>query len=150
VLDGRYRCLMSSTPEYPPVYTEDESYGIGLPQPYPTGVPEEQPRNANTNALSSSLVVFSGQGRLMGWAASSTKASGQFILMFDANSVPATGAVPIMSVDIATATAKGAAYTPGGRWFRQGCVLVNSTTQGSLTIGAADCLFDAQYVPQVI
>ena len=47
-------------------------------------------------------------------------------------------------------TAKGVAFTPGGRWFTIGCIVCNSSTQGSKTIGSADCLFDVQYIPQVI
>ena len=126
------------------------SYGLGYPQPYPWGLPEELPRNAFTPALASSLVAFSGQGRVMGISVSSTRASGQFIQVFNATAVPSNGAIPLISFDIATVTAKGVAFTPGGRWFTSGCVVCNSTTQGSLTLGSADCLFDVQYIPQVI
>ncbi len=129
---------------------EPQSYGLGYPQPYPFGVPETLPRSNSSQALASSLVAFTGQGRLLGFTASSTKGSGQFVQLFDAAAVPATGAIPLVSVDIATVTAKGVAFDPYGRWMDRGCVIVNSTTQGSLTIGLADCLFDVQYVPQVI
>jgi hypothetical protein len=129
---------------------ETTSYGLGYPQPYPFGVPEGLPHNAFSQALEASHIVFSGQGRVLGFTVSSTKASGQFIQVFDATSLPSNGAIPFISVDIATVTAKGVAWDPYGRWFDRGCVISNSTTQGSLTVGAADCLFDVQYWPQVI
>ena len=137
-------------PQYPTETFETQSYGLGFPQPYPFGMPEELPRNAFTPALAASLVAFTGQGRVLGISVSSTKGSAQFFQVFNANAVPANGAVPLLSIDIATVTAKGIAFTPGGRWFSVGCVVANSSTQGSLTIGSADCLFDVQYIPQVI
>lgn len=36
-------------------------------------------------------------------------------------------------------------WTPGYRHFTEGCVLCNSSTAATLTIGASDCWFDAQY-----
>ena len=135
---------------YPVETFETTSYGLGTPNPYPFGIPEELPKNAFSTALASSLLVFSGQGRLCGFTASSTKGSGQFIQVFNASTIPATGAVTPMSFDIATVTAKGVAFDPYGRWFTVGCIIANSTTQGSFTPGLADCLFDAQYIPQVI
>lgn len=129
---------------------ENQSYGLGTPQPYPFGLPEELPKSANTNALSASLVAFTGQGRLLAITVSSTKGSGQFIQLFDATTLPADTAVPIISIDIATVVAKVITFDPYGRWMLRGCVVCNSSTQGTKTIGAADCLFDVQYVPQVI
>jgi len=126
------------------------AYGLAVPNPYPYGVPEELPRNAATTALSASIVAFTGQGRLMGFSVSSTRASGQFIQLFNASTLPADGAIPLVSIDIATVTAKGVAFDPSGRWMTIGCVICNSTTQGSKTLGSADCLFDVQYIPQVI
>jgi hypothetical protein len=129
---------------------EDESYGLGVPQPYPYGLPEELPRSVATPALAASLVAFTGQGRLMGFTVTNTKGNSQFILVFDASSLPAEGSVPVMAIDIAATIAKGVSFIPGGRWMRVGCVLCNSSTQGTKTIGSSDCLFDVQYVPQVI
>jgi len=127
-----------------------DSYGLGEPQPYPYGPPEEYPRNASSNALASSQVGFAGQGRLYGFSVSSTRASGQFVQLFDASAVPANGAIPILSLNIATGTSIAVDFGSEGRWMRIGVVVANSTTQGSLTLGSADCLFDVQYLPQVI
>jgi hypothetical protein len=109
-------------------------------------LPQQFPRNSFTTALTNVLVVTAGEGRLYGFTVSSTKASGQFVQVFDAQTLPADGAVPILSIDIATVTAKGVDFGIMGRWFYRGIILCNSTTQGSKTIGAADCLFDAQYI----
>lgn len=136
--------------QYPVETFEDESYGLGTPNPYPWSLPEELPKSAHTTGLVASFVAFNGQGRLLGFTVSSTKASSQFIQLFDLVSLPADGAVPVLSIDIATVTAKGVAFDPGGRWMTRGCILCNSSTQGTKTIGSADCLFDVQYVPQVI
>jgi len=136
--------------DHAPEYPVRDSVGLGYGQPYTWSWPEELPRNAWTPALSSSLVAFTGQGRVMGFTVSSTRASSQFIQVFNLASLPADGAVPILSFDIATVVAKGVDFGAGGRWFTIGCVLCNSTTQGTKTLGAADTLFDVQYVPQVI
>jgi len=130
--------------------TESAAYGLALPQWYPYGLPEMLPDNAFNPALASSLVVFSGQCRVMGVSFTSTKGSSQFIQIFDASSVPADGAIPLISMAVSLTSNGGVSFTPGGRWFTRGCVVCNSSTQGSKTIGSADCLFDAQYIPQVI
>lgn len=103
-----------------------------------------EPRNANSFGLASSLVALQGPGRLYGFAVSSTRASGQFIQVFDAVTVPADTAVPLLSIDIATVVAKGYYLGSVGRWFNNGVVICNSTTQATKTIGAADCIFDVQ------
>jgi hypothetical protein len=109
-------------------------------------LPQQFPRNSFSTGLEASHVVSAGEGRLYGFTVSSTRASGQFVQVFDAQALPVDGAVPILSIDIATVTAKGVDFGPMGRWFYRGIILCNSTTQGSKTLGAADCLFDAQYV----
>ena len=109
-------------------------------------LPQQFPRNSTSNSAESSHLVSAGEGRLYGFTVSSSKASGQFIQVFDAGTLPADGAVPLLSIDIATVTAKGVDFGPMGRWFYRGIILCNSTTQLTKTIGAADCLFDAQYV----
>ena len=135
---------------FPTETFETTSYGLGYPNPYPFGVPEQLPRSAFSTVLEASHVAVSGACRVLGFTASSTRASGQFIQVFDATARPADGAIPLVSIDIATVTSKGLAWDPYGRWFDRGFVISNSTTQGSLTVGAADCLFDVQYIPQVI
>lgn len=104
------------------------------------------PRNKTSPALAASLVVKPNQGKLYGFSVSNTKASAQFYQLFDAASVPADNAIPIISFSVASGQSAGVYFGSTGRAFEQGIVLCNSSTQGSKTIGSADSLFDAQYL----
>jgi len=137
-------------PQYLTEPLEMQSYGLGYLQPYPFGWPEELPRNAVTPALARSIVAFTGRGRLIGGTCTNTKNATQFLLFFDAATVPATGAVPLIAKSMASSDAQGFSFPVAGRWFDQGCVIANSSTQTTFTPGSADCFFDVQYVPQVI
>jgi hypothetical protein len=48
-------------------------------------------------------------------------------------------------VNVAAASPAGVYFGSVGRWFNHGIVIANSTTQGTLTLGAADTIFDVQY-----
>jgi len=132
-----------------------DDYGLARVQTYHLPLPEALPVNATTGALAASLVVCAGSCRLIGFSGYSNKANPQFILAFDAAAVPAEGAVPVLTIAVGAgagaATGNFSAYFgSAGRWFDRGCVLVNSSTAATKTIGSADTWFDAQYVPQVI
>jgi len=101
--------------------------------------------NSTSNALESSRVVKSGKTRLYGFSGTNTKAAAQFILAFDATTIPANGAVPKFVMTAAASSDFWVSWTPGWRDFRDGCILCNSSTAATLTIGSADCWFDAQY-----
>lgn len=102
------------------------------------------PLNSQSSALENARRVLSGHGILYGFTAYSSKGVAQFVLVFDTNDVPANGATTGLVFNIAATSNVGVNWVPG-RVFRRGCVLVNSSTAPALTIGAADCLFDAQY-----
>lgn len=104
------------------------------------------PTNASSVARSNSLVVKSGPGTLYGFTVYSNKASAQFILLFDTNAVPADGALPVVPFAVAATADVGVYFGPMGRFFFQGIVLTNSSTDNSKTIASADCWFDAQYL----
>ena len=89
--------------------------------------------------------IATGYLRVYGITVYSSKASSQWILMFDASSLPADTAVPRMAFPIASATNLGLYFGPMGRTFRQGLVLCNSSTDTTKTIGSADCFFDVEY-----
>lgn len=113
------------------------------------GLPDEDdallPLNNPSPRLESSRVVKTGPGILYGFTVTNTKASAQFVQIFDAATLPADGAVPLIAVAAPAADARGVSWLPG-RTFLTGLVICNSTTQGSKTLGAADCLFDVQFV----
>lgn len=101
------------------------------------------PASPSSQGLASSIVL-SGQVRVYGFTVYSSKASAQFLLMFDASSLPTDTKVPIIAIPMTTQTQASAYYGPMGRLFKQGLVLCNSSTDTTKTIGAADCFFDVQ------
>jgi hypothetical protein len=122
----------------------DEASPDGLPVelPFPAGWPQ----SAFAPALANSIIVKTGISKLFGFSVYSSNVAAQFILMFDANGVPAESTVPIMAFPVAATASVGTYYGTAGRSFDHGIVLCNSTTATSKTIGAADCFFDVQYV----
>lgn len=103
------------------------------------------PLNYASKQLEQFAVVKTGDGWLFGFTITNTKGSAQFVLVFDAPALPGEGAVPLLGKSVPASDAVGFSWWPPRR-FEAGLVLCNSTTQGTKTIGAADCLFDAQYV----
>ena len=104
------------------------------------------PLNFNPRALRASVVVKTTQGKLYGLTVTSTNANAQFIQVFDAASLPADTSVPLFTLNVAANSPVGLYYGSVGRAFEQGIVICNSSTQGTKTIGSADCLFDVQYI----
>lgn len=66
----------------------------------------------------------------------------QFIQLHDANSVPANGAVPAVVITVPTGNFSIDLPLMGVP-FNTGCVVCNSSTGPTKTIGAADCYFTA-------
>jgi hypothetical protein len=102
------------------------------------------PLNFNVGGLRTNIVV---PGRLVvyGWTVYNTKASAQFLNVFDANALPADAAVPLFSFALAANQGVGFGFQPNGRQFQTGLVLCNSSTDATKTIGSADCFFDVQF-----
>ena len=96
--------------------------------------------NVNSGKVVASWHI-AGPQILFGFWASSVAA--QFILLFDAADVPADTAVPLLSFPVAATSGVGAQWIPG-RYFANGIVICNSSTQHTKTIGSADCIFDLQ------
>ena|SRR5437867_1633406 len=97
----------------------------------------------NSGKVASSFQVKSTSGLLFGFWVSSVAA--QFIQVFDASSLPADTAVPLLSFPVAATSGVGSAWIPP-RSFRNGLVLCNSSTQHTKTLGSADCIFDVQAI----
>ena len=105
------------------------------------------PLNARTTAYSNHLIVKSGPGTLFGLSGFSSAVASQWIQVHDfQGGIPPNGAVPELIISVATVTNFSAAWVIPGRFFFRGCVICNSSTGPTLTIGSADCWFDAQFI----
>lgn len=113
------------------------------------GTPEEalalEPLNKSSIARSASIVVKSGPGRLYGFTIYSNRGSSQFILVFDTTTLPADGAIPACVFPVAATASLPVQWVPW-RTFLTGCVICNSSTDNTKTIGSADCWFDVQFL----
>lgn len=101
------------------------------------------PQSSYPGKLAASTVL-TGQVRVYGFTVYSTKASAQYVQMFDASGLPADTAVPILAFPVLANNFVGTYFGPMGRVFSRGLVLCNSSTDATKTIGSADCLFDVQ------
>lgn len=114
-------------------------------QPYTEELP--LPLSAYTSALASHLAVPVQQAvAVLGFTVLNTKTSAQYVLVFDADTLPGNGAIPVVTFTVSGSDNLGVAWTPYGRRFEAGIVLANSSTAATLTAGSADCWFDVQYV----
>lgn len=104
-------------------------------------------RTATATGLSSSLFVASGPCRLYGFSGVNTNAAAQFIQGFNLEraTVPSNGTVPDFVTKAPASDNFWMSWAPAWRNMTQGLILCNSSTAGTLTIGAADCFFDAQW-----
>ena len=87
----------------------------------------------------------SGPSYLFGFTVSNSNAATRFIQVFDSESFPANGVVPQVSVACAAQADKELMWLRPRRMDR-GIVICGSTTQLTLTLGAAEFLFDVQYI----
>jgi hypothetical protein len=97
-------------------------------------------------ALTNSLIVKPTAGYLLGLTANSTNVAAQYILLFDSATVPSNGAIPTTSFTVPLASHLAIYFNTPGRAFQTGICVCNSTTAATLTIGAADTYFDAQFI----
>jgi hypothetical protein len=109
------------------------------------GGASNKPSNVHVNAFTNSLRVKRGPGILYGFTVFSSAAAAQFIQVFDLDSLPADGAIPAVVFTVGAAANIAANWIPG-RAFQVGCVICNSSTAPTKTIGNADSWFDVQYL----
>jgi hypothetical protein len=105
------------------------------------------PLNKHSTVYATNMIVKTGAGKLFGFSVFNSKGSTQYILLYDATTVPADADTSlVIAFPVATLTTLLVSYGAVGRPFNVGCVLVNSSTSNTKTVGLADCWFDAQYV----
>ena len=87
-----------------------------------------------------------GEILLYGFTVYNHKGSAQFVLLFDNGyEVPPNGSVPVVAYPVGADQEVAVYYGEAGRLCRGGLSIANSSTDTTLTAGAADCLFDIQY-----
>lgn len=101
--------------------------------------------NSTSEAYVASQVIKPKPGVLLGLTGYNSKASAQFIQVFDSQVLPAEGAIPKILIAVAASSPFSIDYTQIGRSFKNGIFVCNSSTGPTKTIGSADCWFDAQY-----
>ena len=99
--------------------------------------------NANSRGVANSLTVKTSNGLLFGFTVSSAVA--QYVHLYDLTALPAEGAVPTLSWQVALGGYLGVEWVPP-RYCEQRIVLCNSSTQHTNTIGSADCIFDVNFL----
>lgn len=105
------------------------------------------PLTSASPGFEASRVVKSGSGALFGVGGFNNKGSAQFILIFDATALPANGAVPVgPPITVPAGNNFSVDFGIWGLGFRGGCVIANSSTANTLTVGSADVFFSARYV----
>lgn len=105
------------------------------------------PLSSHSISLQSSRLIKSGAGKLYGFTVFNSNAATRFILLYDAIAVPANADTTFVApFAVGASQTLMVSYGDAGRSFDNGCLLVNSTASTSLTLGAADQWFDAQYV----
>ncbi len=113
-------------------------------RPLPIAVAEL--RQATSIAYEASRVVKTTPGVVYGLAGYNSKASAQFIQLYDAISLPAEDAVPVFVLSVGASSNFSVDFGIYGRKFAAGIVIGNSSTGPTKTIGSADCFFDIGYV----
>jgi hypothetical protein len=108
------------------------------------------PLNTSSNVAEAIRLIKSGPGLLFGFSANTSKATAQFIQLFDTHDKPTSTSVPVAVFQInggaiATGDNLAVSYIFPGRFFKYGIWIANSSAQAVFTVGSADCFFDAQY-----
>ena len=108
--------------------------------------PGELPYGYNSGGLvSGGVVVGSGPARLFNLTVTSTSASDQYVLLFDAPAVPADGTAAVGAFKVPAGTSAKFDYGWRGMAFQNGICWSNSSTIPVKTAGAEDCFAEANW-----
>jgi len=134
------------------MYTSSDTLFSGEDQTLNTFAVNEKPQSVATytpdldtsTALEASSVSKAAAGVLYGFSFSNTNAAARYLQFFNATSVPADTAVPVLEF-LVPLEATIEVQFPKGIFFSMGIAWCNSSTNGVKTIGSADSLAMAQY-----
>lgn len=104
------------------------------------------PLSVHSNVYENGRLVKSQPGLLFGFTVYNSALAAQFIQVHDVRSAPASGAIPAVTLTVATVANLAVSYIFPGRFFQTGIWIGNSSTGPTYTAGSADCFFDVQYV----
>src|SRR5438034_7738429 len=102
-----------SPPPWSPGYGDDPA----TPPEWLPRLPEQTPLNGSSSALENARAAATSACRLYGFYVFNSKASAQFVLVFDANVLPADGAVTPLVYPVAAASPLAVYWGSTGRWF---------------------------------
>ena len=110
-------------------------------------LPDQYPRNVHSEGYVTTLLVVSGPARLFGFSGYDANASGEFVLVYDRSTLPASSANAAIVVSTGTAAGNFSWYGgTAGRWFYKGIIIVaSSTSPGYTAASAANMQVDVQY-----
>lgn len=96
-----------------------------------------------SSAYEASHVLRATPGRLLSLVGYNSKATAQFIQVFNSATVPADTAVPVATMTVAGVSNFSLPLPITGMLFSTGIAVSNSSTGPTKTVGAADCYFTA-------
>lgn len=117
-----------------------------LTQRRPTTDTNAQTTNSTSTAYEASRVVKAAAGTVYGLTGYNSKATAQFVQLFNSTTVPADTAVPVVVFTVAGSSNFSLDFGQFGRYFSTGIAIANSSTGPTKTVGSADCWFDVQYI----
>jgi hypothetical protein len=95
----------------------------------------------SSTAYEASRVIKTGSGTLVFVSVYNSKASAQFIQLFDSVTVPADTAVPIMTATVPASSNYTFSVPFTGMPFNTGIAISNSSTGPTKTAGSNDCFY---------
>jgi hypothetical protein len=113
-----------------------------LPSPQAGGAPQSH----HPSALDDAGVIANGRAVLLQIGALNTNAAARWLQLFNAASVPADAAVPVLSIPMAAGAYVSRDFGAYGKLFPDGISWCTSSTAVTKTVGSADALVDATYV----
>lgn len=128
-----------------PGNTANTTPWLNTPTPVVSPLSSSSPGNITSSAYEASHVVKASAGVLYSIACYNSKASAQFVLVFNSTTVPADAAVANAVPLYCPATSNCALdYGQYGKYFSTGISWSNSSTSPTKTIGSADVFCDAR------